>query len=133
MRVGEPATLTGPHGVRAGDEELEAKHILLCTGSRPAVPPIAGLAEADPLTSETVLELPRAPRSLTILGGGPIGIELAQAFQRLGTTVTVLQKGPRFLPRDEPELVDRLVGVWRARASTLRSTSTPSASRSRTA
>ena len=110
VRVGEPATLTGPHGVRAGDEELEAKHILLCTGSRPTVPPIAGLAEADPLTSETVWELPRAPRSLTILGGGPIGIELAQAFQRLGTTVTVLQKGPRFLPRDEPELVDRLVG-----------------------
>src|SRR5829696_7870436 len=50
VRVGEPATLTGPHGVRVGDEELEAKHILLCTGSRPALPSVEGLADAEPLT-----------------------------------------------------------------------------------
>src|SRR5215210_7498546 len=113
LRVGEPATLTGPHAVRVGDEELEAKHILLCTGSRPLAPPIAGLAEAGHLTSETVWELRRAPASLVVVGGGPIAMELAQALHRLGTTVTVLQKGPRVLPRDEGELVDRLVARLR--------------------
>jgi pyruvate/2-oxoglutarate dehydrogenase complex dihydrolipoamide dehydrogenase (E3) component len=113
LRVGDGATLTGPHSLRAGDEELEAKHILLCTGSRPAEPPIAGLAEAGYLTSETVWDIERAPASLIVIGGGPIGMELAQAFRRLGTTVTVLQKGPRVLPRDEPELVDRLVARLR--------------------
>jgi pyruvate/2-oxoglutarate dehydrogenase complex dihydrolipoamide dehydrogenase (E3) component len=113
LRVGDGATLTGPHTVQAGDEELEAKHILLCTGSRPLEPPIAGLADAGYLTSETVWEIERAPASLLVIGGGPIAMELAQAFRRLGTTVTLLQRGPRVLPRDEPELVDRLVARLR--------------------
>ena len=113
LRVGDPATLTGPHTIRCGDDELEAKHILLATGSRPAEPAISGLAEAGYLTSETVWDIPRAPASLLILGGGPIAVELAQAFRRLGTTVTVLQKGERVLPRDEPELVDRLIARLR--------------------
>ncbi len=109
LRLGEAATITGPHSVRVGGDELEAKHILLCTGSRPAEPPLAGLAVAGYLTSETVWEIERAPASLVVIGGGPIAIELSQAFRRLGTTVTVLQRGDRVLPRDEPELVDRLV------------------------
>jgi pyruvate/2-oxoglutarate dehydrogenase complex dihydrolipoamide dehydrogenase (E3) component len=113
VRIGQGATLTGPHSVRVGDEELEARHILLCTGSRPVEPPIEGLAEAGYLTSESVWDIERAPASLAIIGGGPIAIELAQAFRRLGTTVTVLQQAPRVLPRDEPELVDRLVARLR--------------------
>ena len=108
LRIGTAARLTGPRTVHVGDEELEAKHILLCTGSRPAEPAIDGLAAAGYLTSETVWELERAPASLLVIGGGPIAVELAQAFRRLGTTVTVLQSGERVLPRDEPELVDRL-------------------------
>ncbi|HMC52190.1 MAG TPA: FAD-dependent oxidoreductase, partial [Acidimicrobiales bacterium] len=70
-----------------------------------AVPQIAGLAEAGYLTSETVFELERAPASITMLGGGPLAIEMAQAFARLGVRVTVLQKGKAILPRDEPDLV----------------------------
>jgi len=108
LRLGTAARLTGPRSVQVGAEELEAKHILLCTGSRPAEPPVDGLAAAGYLTSETVWELERAPASLLVIGGGPIAVELAQAFRRLGTTVTVLQSGERVLPRDEPELVDRL-------------------------
>ena len=113
LRIGQAATVTGPHTVRVGAEELEAGHILLCTGSRPVEPPIHGLAVAGYLTSETLWEVERAPASLVAIGGGPIAIELAQAFQRLGTTVTVLQRGDRVLPRDEPELVDRLVARLR--------------------
>jgi pyruvate/2-oxoglutarate dehydrogenase complex dihydrolipoamide dehydrogenase (E3) component len=114
LRVGHAARITGPHTVRVGEEELEAKHILLCTGSRPLEPPIEGLADAGFLTSESVWELERAPASLLVIGGGPIAIELSQAFRRLGTSVTVLQRGERVLPRDEPELVDRLVARLRA-------------------
>jgi pyruvate/2-oxoglutarate dehydrogenase complex dihydrolipoamide dehydrogenase (E3) component len=109
LRLGQAATLTGPHSVRVGDDELSSKHILLCTGSRPAEPAIDGLAVAGFLTSESLWEIERAPASLLVIGGGPIAIELSQAFRRLGTTVTVLQRGERVLPRDEPELVDRLV------------------------
>jgi pyruvate/2-oxoglutarate dehydrogenase complex dihydrolipoamide dehydrogenase (E3) component len=82
--------------------------VLLCTGSRPAVPPVPGLAEAGFLTSENVFELERAPRRLVAIGGGPIAVELAQGLTRLGTAVTVLQRGPRVLARDEPELVEIL-------------------------
>src|SRR5215210_59912 len=120
LRIGEPATLTGPHAVGVGAEELEAKHILLCTGSRPAEPPVEGLADAGYLTSESVWGIERAPASLLVLGGGPVAVELAQAFRRLGTTVTLLQRGERILPRDEPELVDRLAGRLRAEGVDLR-------------
>ena len=120
LRIGEAATITGPHTVRVGEEELEAKHILLCTGSRPAVPPIEGLAEAGYLTSESVWEIERAPASLVVIGGGPIAVELSQAFRRLGTTVTLLQQGERVLPRDEPELVDRLAARLRGEGVELR-------------
>ncbi|MEA2136399.1 MAG: hypothetical protein QOC68_4308 [Solirubrobacteraceae bacterium] len=113
LRLGQAATLTGPHSVRVGDDELGSKHILLCTGSRPAEPAIDGLAVAGFLTSESLWEIERAPASLLVIGGGPVAIELSQAFRRLGTTVTVLQRGERLLPRDEPELVDRLVARLR--------------------
>ena len=105
------ARLTGPNTVLVtpaggeADRELEARIILLCTGSRPAVPPVEGLREAGFLTSENVFEIERAPRSVVMIGGGPIAIEMAQAFTRLGVRTTVLQKGPGVLPRDEPDLV----------------------------
>jgi pyruvate/2-oxoglutarate dehydrogenase complex dihydrolipoamide dehydrogenase (E3) component len=97
-------TVTGPDG----SQDLDARFILLSTGSRPSVPPIEGLEEAGFLTSESIFELDRSPRSITMIGGGPIAVELAQAFARLGVRTTVLQKGPRILPRDEPELVEVL-------------------------
>ena len=104
------ARLTSPTTVRVGDDEHEARRILLATGSRPATPPIEGLAEAGFLTSERIFELGRAPPSLVMIGAGPISIELAQALVRLGVPVTVLQRGPDVLTRDEPELAARLRG-----------------------
>jgi pyruvate/2-oxoglutarate dehydrogenase complex dihydrolipoamide dehydrogenase (E3) component len=105
VRLGEPAKVTGPHSVAMGDDALEARYILLCTGSRPFVPPIEGLEQAGYLTSETVWDLRSAPASMVFIGGGATSIELAQALARLGVTVTVLEQADRILARDEPELV----------------------------
>jgi pyruvate/2-oxoglutarate dehydrogenase complex dihydrolipoamide dehydrogenase (E3) component len=109
-----PARLTGPTTLSAGDRELATRYILLCTGSRPFVPPIAGLEEAGFLTSENVFELDRAPESVIAIGGGPIAIELSQAFTRLGVPTTVLQREAGILTKDEPELVAALTGVLRS-------------------
>jgi len=109
------ARLTGPDTVDVeGVGELKTRFVLLCTGSRPAVPPITGLEEAGFLTSETIWDIERAPASLVVIGGGPISIEMSQAFARLGVPTTVLQKGDRILPRDEPHLVARLTERLRA-------------------
>ncbi len=103
------ARLTGPNTVEVeGVGELQARYVLLCTGSRPAELPITGLADAGYLTSESLWDIERAPESLIVIGGGPISVEISQGLARLGVAVTVLQKGERILPRDEPALVDRL-------------------------
>jgi pyruvate/2-oxoglutarate dehydrogenase complex dihydrolipoamide dehydrogenase (E3) component len=108
------ARLTSATTVLVGEQEHTARFILLATGSRPATPPIEGLAEAGFLSSESIFELGRAPSSLIMIGAGPISIELAQAANRLGVQVTVLQRGDRVLTREEPELVDRLLAKLRA-------------------
>ncbi len=97
--------------VEVGQRRLDPRFVLLVTGSRPAAPPIPGLADAGYLTSENFFEGDRCPASLVFIGGGPIAIELAQACHRLGVKVTVLQKGPGILPRDEPELAKRLADL----------------------
>ncbi|MDQ3146667.1 MAG: FAD-dependent oxidoreductase [Actinomycetota bacterium] len=107
------ARLADPHAVEVGGRQLRARYVLVCTGSLPVAPPIDGLADAGYLTSESVFELDRAPRSVVMIGGGPIAIELAQGLRRLGLGVTVLQKGDGILPRDEPALVEILTGVLR--------------------
>jgi pyruvate/2-oxoglutarate dehydrogenase complex dihydrolipoamide dehydrogenase (E3) component len=107
------ARLAGPHEVAVGERTLRTRFVLLCTGSRPRLPAVAGLAEAGYLTSETVWDRP-PPGSLAVLGGGPIGVELAQALTRLGVTVTLYQRGPSLLPREEPSLVARLTERLRA-------------------
>jgi pyruvate/2-oxoglutarate dehydrogenase complex dihydrolipoamide dehydrogenase (E3) component len=105
------ARLAGPNRVDVDGRRLGARFVLLCTGSRPAEPPVDGLAAAGYLTSETVFELDRAPAGLVMIGGGPIAVELAQGLNRLGVRTTVLQRGPGILPRDEPELVRALADV----------------------
>ncbi len=107
------ARLTGSESVELGGDTLEAKHILVCTGSRPVAPPIDGLEEAGFLSSETVFELDRAPKSIVLIGGGPIAIEMAQAFARLGVETTVLEQADCILARDEPELAERLAAKLR--------------------
>jgi pyruvate/2-oxoglutarate dehydrogenase complex dihydrolipoamide dehydrogenase (E3) component len=116
------ARIVGPNTVElvGQDRTLETRVILLCTGSRPLTPPIEGLKEAGFLTSENVFEIERAPKSIVMIGGGPIAIEMAQAFTRLGIPTTVLQKGPGILPRDEPDLVATLTAMLRAEGVDLR-------------
>jgi pyruvate/2-oxoglutarate dehydrogenase complex dihydrolipoamide dehydrogenase (E3) component len=108
------ARLTGPTTLDVDGEPIETRFVLLCTGSRPVVPPIPGLAEAGHLDSESVWEIERAPASLVVIGGGPIAVEMSQGFRRLGVPVTVLERGERILPRDEPELAERLARILRA-------------------
>lgn len=114
------AKLTGKNTVQVGDRTLETRYVLLCTGSRPAVPPVDGLEAAGYVTSENLFELEDPPASFVNIGGGPIAVEMVQGFTRLGIPVTLLQKGPRILPRDEPALVDRLVDTLRTEGIDLR-------------
>ena len=114
------ARLVDPHTVAVGERRLRTRFVLVCTGSRPAEPDVEGLGEAGYLTSESVFELERPPSSVAMVGGGPIAIELSQAFLRLGIRTTVLQRGPGILPRDEPVLVERLTGLLRDEGLDLR-------------
>ena len=86
-----------------GEGRHIARRVVIATGARPFVPPIPGLSDVEVLTSDNVFDLEARPLSMAVLGGGPIGCELAQAFARLGTQVTLLEAGPRLLPREEPE------------------------------
>ena len=88
----------------AGDVEIRARRFVIATGSSPLVPPIPGLDNVGYLTNETVFDLTERPGHLIIIGGGPIGIELAQAFRRLGSQVTVIEAASA-LGRDDPEMV----------------------------
>jgi pyruvate/2-oxoglutarate dehydrogenase complex dihydrolipoamide dehydrogenase (E3) component len=93
---------TGPRTVTGGDVEVTAKRIVLASGGRPFIPPIPGLAQTPHLTNETIFALDRLPQHLIVLGAGPIGIELGQAFARLGSAVTILEAAEP-LARFEPE------------------------------
>ncbi|MEO6652340.1 MAG: FAD-dependent oxidoreductase [Ilumatobacteraceae bacterium] len=97
----------------SGPRVLDTRYILICTGSRPTVPPIPGLADVDFLTSENLFDVDAPPRSLVMIGGGPIAVELAQAMVRLGVPTTVIGREPRLVSRDEPELTDRLATILR--------------------
>ncbi|TAL37501.1 MAG: NAD(P)/FAD-dependent oxidoreductase [Spirochaetes bacterium] len=105
------ASFTGPHEIAVDAARFTAKKFIIATGSRPLVPPVPGLADTPFLTNETVFALKKLPRSMIVLGGGPIGVELAQALGRLGVKVTVVEMAARLLPREEPELAD-LVGSF---------------------
>jgi dihydrolipoamide dehydrogenase len=90
--------------VRVGDQILEAKNIILAVGASPFIPPIPGLDRSKVLTSENLWELRTLPRRLVVLGGGPIGCEMAQAFARLGSEVTIIEQSDRILPRDDSDV-----------------------------
>ena len=92
----------GPDRLAVGDAVLRFRRAVIATGSRPALPDVPGLADAACLTNETVFNLARLPGRLVVLGGGPLGCEFAQAFARLGSAVTLIDRGPRLLSRDDP-------------------------------
>lgn len=96
------ARFTGPKEVHAGNQRIRARRFVVATGSSATIPPVPGLGDIPYLTNETIFDLKELPDHLLVLGGGPIGIEMAQAFRRLGARVTLVERAA-ILPRDEPE------------------------------
>lgn len=87
-----------------GERVLTAPRIVVNTGARPAMPPIPGLREAEPLDSTSIMELQRVPAHLLVLGGGYIGLEFGQMFRRFGAQVTVINRDDRLIPREDPDV-----------------------------
>lgn len=108
--IADQAVFVGPRRVRltAADRELTARRVLLAVGSEPALPPVDGLERSEPLTTDTVWDLDALPEQLVVLGGGPVGCELGQAFARLGSRVTIVEQAPRLLPTEDPEVGELL-------------------------
>jgi pyruvate/2-oxoglutarate dehydrogenase complex dihydrolipoamide dehydrogenase (E3) component len=127
--LGGGATFRDPHTLRVADRDITAKFVLIASGSRPAVPEIEGLAEVGYLTNEEVFDLSDLPGRLAVIGGGPIGVELAQALHRLGSTVTVLHRRPHLLPRDDADMIDVLEHQFAAEGIDVRLRTRPSAAR----
>jgi len=100
------AHLRSPYEIEVNGKTLTTKNIVIATGARPLVPAIPGLDKIDYLTSDTIWSLRKCPVKLLILGGGPIGCELAQAFQRLGSQVTIIQRPTTLLKREDREITD---------------------------
>jgi pyruvate/2-oxoglutarate dehydrogenase complex dihydrolipoamide dehydrogenase (E3) component len=107
-----PARFLDPHTLAIGETALAARRFLIATGAHPAAPPIAGIEEVDYLTYQSLWNLDSQPSHLLVVGGGPVGCEMSQAFGRLGSRVTLIQSRPRLLPRDEPEASRVLAQVF---------------------
>ncbi len=95
------ARFAGFDSVAVAGDVLRFRKALIATGARPVAPPIPGLAEAGYLTNESIFELTECPRRILVMGGGPVGCELAQAFCRFGSQVIIAQDDPTFLPKEE--------------------------------
>ena len=108
------ARLEDAHHVAVGDQLVSARSIVLATGASPFVPPIPGLADADPLTSDSLWSLEELPKRLLVMGGGPIGCELAQSFARLGAEVTLIDMENRLLPREDADVSEFVAGTFAA-------------------
>jgi len=109
---------TSPTTVQAGDHTITARRFVIATGSRPFVPPIPGLDGVPYLTNETIFALRDRPDHLIVLGGGPIGMEMAQAHRRLGCKVTVIEAA-RALGREDPELAEVVLEALRDEGITI--------------
>lgn len=111
--IKDTACITSPWTVQVGDRTLTTRNIIIATGGRPKVPPIPGLDQMHLYTSETIWNMRERPQRLLVIGGGLIGCELAQAFQRLGCQVSQVQRGERLLPSEDPEVSELIVGSMR--------------------
>jgi len=100
------ASFTGPRAVAVAGRTLRFRRAVVATGGRPSIPPVPGLSGVPYLTSENVFDLTEQPRALLVIGGGPIGCEMAQAFALLGTTVTLIEAGPRILPHEDADAAE---------------------------
>ncbi len=109
--MGEAAKFVDTRSVRVGDRVIRGRRFVIATGSRPFIPPIDGLEQVGYLTNLDIFTLRQLPPRLVVLGGGPIGLEMAQAFSRLGSQVTVVEMLPHLLPQEDPEVSDALRAV----------------------
>ncbi|MBD2745235.1 FAD-dependent oxidoreductase [Microvirga sp. BT688] len=98
------ARFTDGHTVVAEDQVIRARRFVIATGSRPAIPPIPGLEQVPYLTNETIFDLTEKPAHLVVIGGGAVGVEIAQAYRLLGVQVTLLEAGERLLAQEDPEM-----------------------------
>lgn len=103
-----PARLLAPHQAQVGEEKVTAENFLIATGASPAPLRVEGINETPYLTYKEALELETLPRSLVVVGGGPIGLEIGQMYARFGTRVTILEALPRIAPLEEPDISDAL-------------------------
>jgi pyruvate/2-oxoglutarate dehydrogenase complex dihydrolipoamide dehydrogenase (E3) component/uncharacterized membrane protein YdjX (TVP38/TMEM64 family) len=108
------ARILSPWEVEVDGRTLSAPHIVIASGSRPRIPAIPGLEQVDYLTSDTVWELREAPTRLLVIGAGPIGCELAQAFSRLGSKVVLVTHAPGILPREDEDVSACLAAAFRS-------------------
>ncbi len=102
------AKITSPYTVEVNGKIITTRNIVIATGARPFVPAIPGIEEIDYLTSDNVWQLEQRPQRLVVLGGGPIGCELAQSFARLGSEVTQVEMLPRLMLREDPDVSERV-------------------------
>lgn len=102
------ATFIDSRKVQVNDLVIRGRRFVIATGSQPFIPPIEGLEETGYLTNEDLFSLRDLPARLVVLGGGPVGLEMAQAFARLGSQVTVVERLPQLLPQEDPEVADAL-------------------------
>ncbi|MEM9209175.1 MAG: FAD-dependent oxidoreductase [Pseudomonadota bacterium] len=109
------ARVVSPWKVEVEGRRLTARSIVVATGSQPVVPPIDGMDTVDFLTSDSLWELREQPKKLVVLGGGPIGSELTQAFSRLGSEVTLIEMAPQLLGREDPEAAEAVLRSLRDR------------------
>ncbi|MGA2959481.1 MAG: dihydrolipoyl dehydrogenase [Thermodesulfobacteriota bacterium] len=100
----EAAEFLAPYTLKVGGNKIKADVILLCTGSKPLIPPVKGLAEVGYVTSDTLLKMTELPESIAILGGGYIAAEYGHFFSAMGAKVTIIGRNPQFLPNEEPEV-----------------------------
>jgi pyruvate/2-oxoglutarate dehydrogenase complex dihydrolipoamide dehydrogenase (E3) component len=107
------ARIISPWTVAVDGREITTRGIVVATGASPAVPSIPGLEQVDYLTSDTIWQLRELPPRLLVLGGGPIGCELAQAFARFGSRVCMVMRGPRIMKREDPEVAERVMQRFR--------------------
>ena len=105
--------------MQVGNDVLEAKHIFLNVGSRPASPPLPGIGQVPHLTSSTILALDELPTHLVIVGAGAVGLEFGQLFRRLGAQVTIIERSPRLLPHDDDDVATAVAEILTSEGITL--------------
>ena len=114
------ARFVGPHTIEVDGRRIDARYFCIATGSSPAIPPIDGLDGVDYLTNHTVFQIRELPPRLLIVGGGPIGLELGQAFARLGSDVVIAEALSRVLTKEEPEVSDLITACLRSEGVEIR-------------